>query len=250
MQLKIQHEIQGQLILPLNYHHIIQSMIYRNLPQDTGYSHQMHEEGYVSGCRRYKLFNFSLLKGRYEIEDRKIMFRESVAWEVRSPDIYMLRQLEAAFQREGLRYGEQYFDGPVLKLEDRTIETDWLDIRMLSPVCIYSTDMDTKKTYFYSPLDNEFAAQLNDNFMRKYRACYGVVPESGIEIEPVAVGSRDKYVTRYKNIYLSGWMGRYRLRGKRKYLDFLYQTGLGSRNSQGFGMFEIVRQKCENGDRR
>ena len=39
---------------------------------------------------------------------------------------------------------------------------------------------------------------------------------------------------------LTAYSGTYELFGERKYLDFLYQTGLGSKNSQGFGMFEIM----------
>lgn len=238
MQLKIQHDIQGQLVLPLNYHHIIQSMIYRNLPEN-GYSREMHENGYTSGGRQYKLFNFSLLKGRYEIADRKIAFRENVSWEVRSPDIYMMRLLEESIRYKGLRYGEQYFPEVKLKLADQTVENESLVIQMLSPICLYSTDVNTKKTYFYEPYEDAFSDMANDNFIRKYKACYGVLPDSGIMIEPLDVSSRDKYVTRYKQFYLSGWMGSYRLSGRRKYLDFLYQTGLGSRNPQGFGMFAI-----------
>ena len=36
-------------------------------------------------------------------------------------------------------------------------------------------------------------------------------------------------------------MGEYELIGEPKYLDFLYQTGLGSKNAQGFGMFEVEK---------
>ena len=88
-----------------------------------------------------------------------------------------------------------------------------------------------------------FYQLLEDNFMRKYQACYGVTPESAVEVLPVKIGEKDKYVTKYKSAYLSGWKGIYRMKGKRKYINFLYQTGLGSKNSQGFGMFEIISQE-------
>ena len=52
--------------------------------------------------------------------------------------------------------------------------------------------------------------------------------------------STRKIVTRYKGSYINAWYGTFQLKGKRKYLDFLYQTGVGSKNSQGFGMFEII----------
>lgn len=239
MQLKIRHDVQGQLILPLNYHHILQSIIYQGLPAAYGYSRQMHEEGYGSGTRRFKLFTFSLIRGHYEIAGRKIMFRGDVSWEVRSPDIYMMQLLAEGIKRYGIDYGSQHFEDVAVRLSDDTVEADALNICMRSPICLYSTDPETGKTCFYAPDDEEFGLRLNENFYRKYQACYGVEPESGIGIEPVRVSRRDKYVTRYKNFYISGWLGRYRLSGERKYLDFLYQTGLGSRNSQGFGMFDM-----------
>ena len=61
-----------------------------------------------------------------------------------------------------------------------------------------------------------------------------------MELLPVKVQDRDKCVTKYKGFYITGWCGEYVLKGERKYLDFLYQTGIGSKNAQGFGMFDIV----------
>ena len=241
MQLKIRHTIPNQLVLPLGYHHIIQGIIYHSLAEEAGYSGQMHNQGYsvADMGRCYKLFNFSLLRGKHHVVNRQIIFKDYVEWEVRSPDIYMIRLLESSFRKNGIQYGYQHFEDPELQLGNETIETDSAIIRMRSPICIYSTDKDTKKTYFYSPDEEEFSWQVSDNFVRKYRACYGVSPESGIWIMPLKVGRRDKYVTKYKGFYLSGWLGEYQLMGPRKNLDFLYQTGLGCRNSQGFGMFEI-----------
>ncbi|MBQ8166545.1 MAG: CRISPR-associated endoribonuclease Cas6, partial [Lachnospiraceae bacterium] len=62
---------------------------------------------------------------------------------------------------------------------------------------------------------------------------------TAVRLEPIKVTQKDKYVTKYKGIYVSGWKGIYQLSGEAKYLDFLYQTGLGAKNAQGFGMFEI-----------
>lgn len=70
-----------------------------------------------------------------------------------------------------------------------------------------------------------------NKFIRKYIACYRAQPEDDVLLRPVDVGARDKYVTSYKNFYISGWMGTYCLNGQRKYLDFMFQAGLGNRNS-------------------
>ncbi|RKX92249.1 MAG: CRISPR-associated endoribonuclease Cas6, partial [Spirochaetes bacterium] len=39
---------------------------------------------------------------------------------------------------------------------------------------------------------------------------------------------------------IKGWTGTFVLNGNRKILKLAYYTGLGSKNSQGFGMFEVV----------
>ena len=60
------------------------------------------------------------------------------------------------------------------------------------------------------------------------------------EIEEAGDMTAKKLVTKYQGSYIEAWYGNFILSGKRKYLDFLYQTGLGSKNSQGFGMFNII----------
>lgn len=104
---------------------------------------------------------------------------------------------------------------------------------------MYSTD-EYKHTIFYEPTDLEFYEMINDNFRRKYIAIMGVEPKDDIVLRPSFISDRDCKVTKYKGFYIKGFKGEYILEGDRKYLDFLYQTGLGSKNSQGFGMFNII----------
>ena len=61
-------------------------------------------------------------------------------------------------------------------------------------------------------------------------------------LAPSPVGNNKKYVTLYKNpnIYITGYNGYYIIEGNPKYIEFLYYTGLGARNSCGFGCFDIV----------
>lgn len=237
----ITHKLVEKLVLPLNYHHILQAVIYRCLEKTTvRYNDFLHDEGFVRGNRNYKLFTFSLLSGRYEIANKKITFYGEVSFEVRSPEIFMIKLLAETLAKDGIRYGDYHVPHVNAILMDETVEENTLLIEMITPICVYSTDPETKKTYFYHPAEQGFEEMISENFIRKYTACYGIEPESDVVIEPVRVTEKDKFVTNYKGFYLSGWKGIYRLYGERKYLDFLYQTGLGSRNSQGFGMFRLL----------
>ena len=78
------------------------------------------------------------------------------------------------------------------------------------------------------------------NFYRKYQAYYGIAPYKPLDISKNEGVKTRKIVIRYQNSYVTAWFVQLNLAGERRYLDFLYQTGLGAKNSQGFGMFEIV----------
>ena len=127
-----------------------------------------------------------------------------------------------------------------LELYDYTVEERQLLIRMKSPVTVYATDLKSEKTWYFSPDEEPFCKMINDNFYRKYQAYYGMAPTSGIQLGICENSMPKKLVTRYKGTFITAWYGTYKLSGERKYLDFLYQTGLGAKNAQGFGMFEIL----------
>lgn len=240
MQILIRHKIQDTLVLPINYHHIIQSIIYHNMEQSFGYNHYMHEVGMGFDTKKFKLFTFGPLQGPYKLIDKKIVFYKHVEFEVRSPDLFMLRMLVENIRGNGVRYGNQIFSDVEIYVADTTVEEEMIQIKMQAPLTAYRTDEITKKTYFYSPVDEEFEVKIRENFQNKYYACYGVMPGDDLKIECVKVTEKDKCVTKYKGFYINGWRGIYNLHGQRKYLDFLYQAGLGGKNAQGFGMFDII----------
>lgn len=76
MQLFITHKLDTPLLLPLGYHHILQSVLYRTLEENPVYSKFLHDSGYDKGGRSFKLFTFSLLQGRYTIQGKSIIFTE------------------------------------------------------------------------------------------------------------------------------------------------------------------------------
>lgn len=240
MRIKITHTVPKILDLPINYHHMLQSMIYGALDDEPVLGRYLHDRGASYGKRNYKLFTFSLLQGKYEIHDKRILFREQVSFKIGSSEPVVLRNIAEHIEKNGLDYGDTHISDVQITYQDDTIEEECVNIRMLSPLCVYSSDRENGHVVFYKPEDAEFSRLINDNFKRKYLACYGVEPETGVQIVPLKVSQRDKYVTRYKNFYISGWLGQYTLKGNRKYLDFLLQTGLGGKNSQGFGMFEKI----------
>lgn len=240
MQLLLYIKLERSITLPINYHYILQSIVYRALSYSSEMSEFVHDVGYAFSDRQYKMFQFSHLQGRYYVHQKKITFDEYITLEIRSPENRLIQLLAQSFQKQGLWFGNIYFQDVEVELRDYTIEEAELMIRMKTPITVYSTDEESRSTYYYAPDDEMFYEKVCDNFFRKYYAYYGVVPISRITLEPVCITEKDKFVTRYKHSYITGWYGTYHISGKRKYLDFLYQVGLGGKNSQGFGMFQLL----------
>lgn len=240
MQLVVHINLEEPLLLPLNYNHILQAVIYRSLSIMPDYSNFLHGGGFIRGQRQYKMFQFSQLSGAYRIHDRQITFYSNVSFEIRSPEPLLIRLLGESIWKSRITFGSTTYRDISLELYDYTIEEQNLLIRMKSPMTVYSTDPEVNRIYYFGPDETEFYNQIKDNFYRKYQAYYGVNPSSSIQMIIDGDRSPKKFVTRYKGSYITAWYGTYRLSGERKYLDFLYQTGLGSKNSQGFGMFEVL----------
>lgn len=243
MRLTVKIELEEPLVLPINYHHILQGIIYKNLaPFSVGAGGEMADRGVSYDVREFKLFTFSSLHGRYQIKDRKIIFRNEVSLEISSPDVFMIRKLKNNFQNYGISFGQNRITDLELTLSDHVIEKDVVPIRMISPVCVYTKGEEEDQPYYYAPEQEEFSKWIDDNFYRKYKMFYGVEPCGEVTIRPLKVSEKDNCITYYKKATISAWLGDYILSGERKYLDFLYQTGIGSKNSQGFGMWKEITE--------
>lgn len=240
MQLAVCIGLEEPLVLPINYNHIIQAVIYRALSIMPDYAEFLHECGYAFGKRKYKMFHFGQLEGKYRIQNKRIMFESEVRFEIRSPEPILVNLLAVAFYRNGITFGSHVYRNIQIELHDDTVEDNELWIQMKSPVTVRSTDSIAGKTYYYNPDEPEFYEAVAQNFYRKYQAYYGVCPHTLISLMKVDDDSMKKFVTNYQGSYITGWFSRFRLCGERKYLDFLYQAGLGEKNAQGFGMFEIL----------
>lgn len=228
------------LCLPMAHQQAIQGMLYHALESDWEYQTFLHNQGYSDGIRQFKAFTFSNLQGPFTITDGQMTFRGPVNLEIRSADPHfiqlLLRHFDTGASCHLLRNELTVMN---CQLDDRHILGDCIDIQMLSPAVVYRTE--ETKTVFFSPADREFYSMIATNAARKWESVYGYPIPGSLTIEPLPTeNSFRKVVTRFKQTYITGWKGSFRLCGCAPMLDLLYQTGLGAKNSQGFGMFEVL----------
>lgn len=240
MQFQLQFRVQT-LTLPLAYQYPVQSMIYRILKQNREYGKDIHDKGIFFGQKEFRPFCLSWLSGKCHVNtaQKQITFFETVRLELRTYDEKLAAVLHRLFI-PGLQL-ELYHQPLILEAVEHTtfqVSDSSCMIDMISPVMAYETV--GHDTNYFTPLQPEFISRVEQNFMAKYQAFYGTIPEP-IRFIPYAVGLQDKRVTRYKNNYLiTAWNGKYKLIGKPEYLTFLYDAGLGPKNASGFGMFRIL----------
>ena len=225
------------LRLPLACNYILQSFIYRVLSNNSDYSGFIHDSGYRAERKAFKLFTFRGLTGRYSIEGKDILFHGSVSLELRSPDAMFIQTFLA-----GCRIGQSFslYGQEVTVSSCRLINAplllDGALVATISPITVHTTD-GMGHTVYYNPFDAAFYDQVVANAQRKWASFYGNAPFS-FSLESVENRTYRRLVTRFKGTYITGWHGNFILHGAPQALDFLYHTGLGARNSQGFGMFE------------
>ena len=71
------------------------------------------------------------------------------------------------------------------------------------------------------------------------------VPEDAY-IRPIKVDTkRNFHIIIFKDFVIKAWSGIYELNMPHPLIKMAYDAGLGSKNSQGFGMWEIVERRGE-----
>lgn len=256
MRIKIglEHLNENQAVLPLHYNHGLQSFIYRHISPEL--ADFLHKEGYSLGKRKFKLFTFSRLLGKYHINSReeKIIFSGSTSFYLSSPKEKFIQQFaETLLKSPEVRLFRDSFIISSIEVYPQPSTQSDVTIRMLSPVTIYSTLFSAsgkKKTYYYSPFEKEFSQLIRANILKKYQALYGTPyneksNRSHFQISPQKVSQNSEKKIKYipssgSYTLIKAWLGTYRIRGDPKLISLAYDSGLGSKNSQGFGMFEIL----------
>lgn len=248
MRLKInfQNEKSDQTVLPCHYNQLIQGFIYRYI--DSWMAERLHDEGITDPEteRKFKMFTFSRLipEGRFNVRDGEIRIYGSINLIISSPFQDFIESLALTLigsQRFSLK--EQSFTVNSVLVEGLPEYRERVLIETLSPITVYSTlhTIDgKKKTYYYSPFEEDFERLVLENLSKKLRALTGEDVKGG-SIKPVKVNSKNQRIVLYKGTVIKGWDGIFELRLPKPLFDIAFETGLGSKNSQGFGCIEVLR---------
>lgn len=227
----------NNLIIPLNYHYQLQCMIYSAI-RDGG-CNELHDINDKE--KNFKFFTFSLLSGG-KYNDKKLYFDKKMYLTVRILDERVSECFEKGI-RESLELYKQKIEVDKIESKNISFYSNKYLIKTLSPINVDRTVDGIRISY--PPSNLKYNDLINQNLKDKFKSYYGEYVEDDISIK--GVGNNKKYITLYKkdpDIYITGYTGYFILEGNSKYIEFLYYCGIGSRNSSGFGAFEIVEVDC------
>lgn len=249
MRLKIELISNQKVKLPVGYNAYIQALVYNFL--DKADSKWLHDEGYKFENRQFRLFTFSsiLERGDYIREKKLFIFPENISFYISSPLEWVLEQIAKNFIKSTkVRIGSNdLIISSIDVMKPVKFTNSSIKVRAITPIEVHSTIVkpDGKKlTYYYSPFEKEFNNLINENSKKKWKSLFRKDCEYNISIYPHFRGSGYERIVYFgtgdNKTIIKGWKGYFEVSGEIEILQFIYDAGLGSRNSQGFGMVEVV----------
>ena len=234
MQIHFTFTAEKEFCIPMSYNYQLQSALYSKL-EEIGLSDFWHDEGF--GVEQtYKLFSFSPLKGPYRIIDKKICFDGEMSFEIRSPIFEFCDEVQRSFEvNPTIKLFDTELETTRIAIANKHINYDSAVFSAISPIILHS-HLPDNITQYYFPYDDCFIDRLLKNYRNKFNSVYeNDAPDIDIKI----LDEGKKCVTKYKNIWLTGNKCVLALKGDPLALEFIYNTGLGEKNSQGFGFLTL-----------
>jgi CRISPR-associated endoribonuclease Cas6 len=241
----------------MDYQYFLSAWIYKMIGSaDHAFSTFLHEEGYVNEYKRFKLFSYSLLDF-----GRPALLREKALFELHAEQLFLSVSFhlpEAAekfiiglFNRQQVYIGNRHHGlelvvSQVERLPEPILKNT-MHYRAVSPVVISKKEEGDRYTKYLAPEEEKSIAILRQNLFDKYHSIPGALPlpadapfEFKLTSEP-----RSKLVVikpqTAEQSKVRGYVFAFTLSCPVELHSLIFSTGIGEKNSIGFGWVEENR---------
>lgn len=203
-----------------------------------------HDQGYQIGDKKYKMFTFSSLFGHYTIDKKNklIIFDDHCILYISALDEKFLSMIYHYLQMNDVIYlNRQALKISAIDIEELSYFRGEKDIiiQTLSPVTAYVTEGDY--TTYYKPEDDMFEPLVFNNIKRKSVAYHYPIDHILFHIKKVYY--EKKTMDKFKNNIYEAYLTKMLIHTNYETLLLIYNTGLSSKNSCGFGMIRVKNEK-------
>ncbi|WP_334139716.1 CRISPR-associated endoribonuclease Cas6 [Thermovirga lienii] len=215
----------------------------------------LHDEGYKIDGRRFKFFTFSWPQGKKFFDKQHVIFPNGFAITIASPLLSIIEDIFHNVAKSNIINMINLADNKVfctsLVVYEESVDSEEIIVDTLSPICCYTTiykENGSPYTRYFSPADKEFQKQILNNLKQKYQLLYPdkPIPEGTVTISPL---SRSQSPRRQIAFFkaddprpIKGWWGRFVLKGPKELLSVALDTGIGVKNSAGWGCITLLEQ--------
>lgn len=128
----------------------------------------------------------------------------------------------------------------ITQIGDKTASSSTALVKMLSPLCIREHSRDENKNSYYSVASESFEIKANKIIQEQLiESGFDDERVKGFSIKPL--NSKKTVVFHYGN-YIECSLGEFVLNGDKAIINYLLQSGIGSRKSAGFGLPILVAE--------
>lgn len=252
LSLELQPQLKGREI-PINYQYELSATIYKILAKaDTGYAKWLHDNGFISENKRFKLFSFSrLIVPRYGIDkerQRLIIHSDFIRWHITFlPEKSTQQFIQGVFNDQRIEISDRVSGASFAIREVQVMPllkyAPVMEFETMSPVCV-SRRNEWGKADYLSPEDSDYASGLLIGLLARYRALYGHDYEGDTSIDFQLLEKAKPVLVKIKagtpgQTFVKGYQYKFRLALAEELMRIAYEGGLGEKCSLGFGMIKL-----------
>lgn len=224
--------------MPIDYRRCILSFIKLSL---SNYGEEYLKKFYNEKDNIIKNYTFSVFFKNPKFESDKIIiedkrFEINMSIENYEVGIIIYNAINGQKYKKFSIYQNSWTLQNINMLNEKEIKSEDIIIKFLSPLCVRSRV--DNKDFYYSYLYKEFQEILKINIKEQLKITdFPKEIIDNFEISPI--DAKKVIIKNYeKNLECS--TGIFKMHGNIDLLNYLYKSGMGSKHSQGFGMFQIV----------
>ena len=251
LQLHINKQRHGDT-LPFNYQYECSAVIYKIMARsDAAFAAWLHDNGFQSDRKQFKLFTYSRLHiPQYQVKGNNMkILSDTIEWYISFlPEISTQQFIQGIFSEQTIELGNKFNK---IQCAVKSIEvvapphfTDTLRFSTLSPACVVLKHSDKSEEYI-APDHPEAARLILQNLLDKYRALNGTeYPAENIHFtlktltipKPVLITIKAGTLEESR---IRGFMGQLDISAPEPLMKIMYDGGIGSKSSMGFGCVEV-----------
>ena len=230
----------GKLKIPFNYNHILSAIIYNKIA-DLEFANKLHSSS------SYKFFTFSQINIHKfkRIKDGFLSQNGAIDFTISSPDEYLVKSLVEGFLNDlSIDFMENKLIIQKVELLPVPEIEDKIKVKTLSPIISRTKkEVDGEmKIWDLAPGDH-FFKNLENNLINKYKEFHNI-EETDKEIKFYSEmrnvkSKRISIDTGNKKTFHRVYMMDLIIEGDKELLKFAYDSGVGEKSAQGFGMIII-----------